>query len=363
MAELLELNDIKLLAKCALTKQVPAKFQKDGAKIDVNEAFRDQIKELTKDFNTFRRHKLDVYEIIQEAADEYLPKEVREVMGSFAEIKTVPLGQKAQFTVKKGRTRAKQFVTQVGLAGLYETFRLDEGTFELGGNAMGGAARVDFERMIHGAEDFNEYMNIIFDGLAFAVYGIIQKALRAALDNVARPAANKVSVNNWDPTAMAKLINTVKAYGTGAIIYATPEFITAMGPDVISSLALNGGSPRVGTTYPTYVPEDISDIHNTGRIHIFRGTPIVELPQSFLDETNTATQLDPQMAYVFPTGGEKVVKLVFEGDTYIDDYKCKDRSLEMNVYKRIGVAILTHHNWGVYQNKGIAQTYTDDSIL
>lgn len=351
--ELLTLDDIKLLARCALTKQVPVKFQKEGEKINVNQAFRDQVSALCKDYNTFRRNRYDIYEIIQEAADEYLPKEVREVMGTFAEIKSTPLGTKAQFNVKRGLTRAKRFITQVGLSGLYETFRLDKSSFELGGNAIGGAARIDFERMLHGEEDFNEYMDIVLDGLVFAVYGIIQKALRAALDNIDRPAANKVSVNTWNPDAMAKLVNTVKAYGTGAVIYATPEFITAMGPDAI-------GAPG---NYPTYSTKDIDDIHDTGRIKVFRGTTIIELPQSFLDETNTATQLDPQMAYVFPTGGEKVVKLVFEGDTIIDDYKCKDRSLEMNVYKRIGVAILTHHNWGVYQNKGIPQTYTDDSLI
>lgn len=350
---ILPLEDIKLLAHYAINKQVPTKFAKEGDKYNVDEALRDQLRLLAKDFNTFRRHKLDIYEIIQEAADEYLPREVREVMGTFAEIKSTPFGVKAQFIVKKGEKRARRFVTQVGLAGLYETFRLDQSTFELGGNAIGGAARIDFERLIHGEEDFNEYMNIIFDGLAFAVYGIVQKALRAALNNTARPTANKVSVNTFDPAAMAKVVNTVKAYGTGAVIYATPEFITAMGPDVIGANGL----------YPNYSVKDIDDIHDNGRIKMFRGTPIVELPQSFIDETNTTTQLDPQMAYIFPTGGEKVVKIVFEGETQVDDYKCKDRSLEMNVYKRIGVAILTHHNWAVYQNKGIPQTYSDDSIL
>lgn len=353
MAKQLSLNDIKLLARYALSGKVPASFSKEGEEYNANEAFIDQLNLLASDFNSFRRNKYDIYEIIQESADEYLPREIREVMGTFAEIKNVPLGQKAQFNVKKGKTRAKQFITQVGLSGLYETFRLDNASFELGGTAMGGAARIDFERLIHNEEDFSEYMDIVLSGLEFAIYGIVQKALRAAIDNTARPANNKVVASQFDPAGMEKLVNTVKAYGTGAVIYATPEFISAMGPDAIGATG----------KYPNYSIKDIDDIHDTGRIKIFRGTPIIELPQSFIDETNTATQLDPQTAYVFPTGGEKVVKIVFEGPTFVDDYKCKDRSLEMNVYKRIGVAILTHHNWGIYQNTGIPQTYTDDSIL
>jgi hypothetical protein len=353
MAKLLSIEDIKELAHYAITRKVPAKFSKDGEKYDIDLALRDQLNLLAGDIYSFQKNKWDIYQIIQENADEFLPKEIRTIMGQFAEIKTVPLGSKAQFIVKRGKTRAKRFITQVGPAGLYESFRMDEGTFDLGGYTVGGAARIDFERLVRGDENFSEYMDIVLDGLVFAVYGIVQKALRGAIANMPTGSNTNTVTSTWDPDSMAKIISTMKAYGDGAVIFAPPEFIAAMGPDAIGAAG----------NFPTYSTKDIDDIHDTGRIHTFRGTPIIELPQSFLDETNTATQIDPQIAYVFPTGGEKVVKIVFEGPTQIDDYKCKDRSLEMNVYKRIGAAILTYHNWGAYKNTSIPQTYTDDSLI
>ena len=59
-----------------------------------------------------------------------------------------------------GRNRAKKFLTQVGLNGLYETFRLDEDT-SLKVKAIGGAVSIDFERMMDGAETLSEFMAVL----------------------------------------------------------------------------------------------------------------------------------------------------------------------------------------------------------
>jgi hypothetical protein len=109
----------------------------------------------------------------------------------------------------------------------------------------------------------------------------------------------------------------------------------------------------------TYHDDDIDAIHKTGRIKIFRGTPIVEIPQSFVDENNVQTWINPQNAYILPTGKEKVVKIVFEGNTQIWDLKNPDNSMEIHTYKKIGTAIMTYHNWGIYQNTGIANNSYD----
>jgi hypothetical protein len=121
-----------------------------------------------------------------------------------------------------------------------------------------------------------------------------------------------------------------------------------MGPDAIVP---------VGANYQgVYHPQDLDAIHYTGYINIFRGTPVVQLPQSFVDESNTTTWLNPQFAYVLPTGKERVVKIVFEGETQMWDSVNRDQSIEIMAYKKMGAAILTHHNWGIYQNTSIADT-------
>ena len=229
------------------------------------------------------------------------------------------------------------------MSGLYETFRLDSSTFELGGKAIGGAASIDFERFLDGADNMADLMDIITEGLTDAVFGEVQKALVAAFNVM--PDTNKSTNSTFIAKEMLRIVNVVKAYGGNAVIFATPEFVGEMGPDAIA--------PN------TYHDDDIDAIHKTGRIKIFRGTPIVEIPQSFVDENNVQTWINPQNAYILPTGKEKVVKIVFEGNTQVWDLKNPDNSMEIHTYKKIGTAIMTYHNWGIYQNTGIANNSYD----
>lgn len=339
------IQELKELALHSVRRTAPAEYSVEN----VDEALRDGFRELCGSINEFMRNRYDIYEIIMKTADEVVPNKVIAGMGIFAEIQRVPQGQKAIFKRGKlGVNRAKKFLTQVGLSGVYETFRLDSDTFTLEGKAIGGGATIDFERMLDGAENMADLMAIITEGLTDAAYGEVQKVLKAAAEDPARPTANRVVTNGFQGDKMFALMTTVKAYGGSVVIFAPPEFIGAMGPDAIVP---------VGANYQgVYHPQDIDAIHNTGYINIFRGAPIVEIPQSYIDETNTTTWINPQYAYVLPTGKEKVVKIVFEGNTQIYDDRNRDNSMEMYVYQKMGAAILTHYNWGIYQNTSIPNT-------
>lgn len=338
------IKELKEIALHAAKGTAPATFTVE----QVNPAFADGLKELAGTVNQFMKNRYDLYDIIIEIADEIIPKRVIDALGSFAEIKIVEQGQKATFKKKLGRQRAKKFLTQVGLSGVYETFRLDNEHFELGAHAVGGGATIDYERMMDGAESLPEVMDIITEGLTDAVFLEVQKALRAAFNASARPAANKFTGNSFISAEMVKLMGVVRSYGDNVVIFAPPEFIAAMGADAIVPVGTNIAG--------VYHPQDIDAIHNTGYINLFRGAPIVEIPQSFVDENNISTWIDPQLAYLLPTGKEKVVKVVLEGPTQMSDHKNRDNSMEVFAYKKMGCGILAHHNWAIYQNTGIAQT-------
>lgn len=351
-----DIQNIKDLVVCSFYHKNPnpTKFQDQ----DVDKALREEIAALTSDYYTFQKNKYDLFELLSEAYTEILPKQIEQFMETFADVRTVPKNQKAVFTVKRGRRRAKQFITQVALSGVYEQFRLDNDTFEVGGRAIGGAGWIDFERYSTGDEIVTETIDILYEGFREAVYGEIQKALLASVNADNRPAKNKHIGAGFDATAMQNLCNVAQTYGTGAVIYATPEFVTAMGPDAIgmpvyAPYALTA-SPTAGSApgyaTPVYNPRNIQEIAEYGRIKTFRGFPIVEIPQSFTDETNTTTVSNPAAAYIFPTGKEKPVKVVFEGPIQFDDFKNRDRSMEFEIYGRVGVAILTNYDWCVYVN-------------
>ena len=343
--------EIRELARHAARGTAPAEFSAGS----VDAALADGFKSLTGSINNFMKNRYDIYDIIIENADEIVPNKVMDAMSAFAEVIQLANGEKKLF--KRGglgRNRAKKFLTQVGLNGLYETFRLDEETFTLAVKAIGGAVSIDFERMMDGAETLSEFMDVLTEAQVDGIYGEVQKALMAAVKETSMPTANKVS-GNYAASDLQALINTVKTYGGSATIFASPEFIAAMGPDAIV--------PAVTGAQAIYHPDDIDAIHNIGRIRIFRGCPIVELRQSFLDETNTQVMIHPQFAYVLPSGKEKVVMIAMEGGTQMYDVVNPDQSIEIHTYRKIGVGILAFNNWGVYQNTEIsAENWYDSSL-
>lgn len=352
------IKELKEIALHAAKGTIPATFTANGEKAsnyDVNAAFVDGLRELAGSYNQFMKNRYDIYDIIIETIDQIMPKDVTAALSPFAEIQQVGQGQKAIFKQKVGRARAKQFLTQVGLSGVYETFRLDTKTFELGGHAVGGAATIDFERMLDGAESLAEVVQVITEGLTNAVFVEVTKALRAAFGATGVPPVNRKTSATFEADKMVALMSVVRAYGN-PIIFAPPEFVAAMGADAIVPITAYG-NPAAAGIQGVYSPDDIEAIHRTGFINIFRGAPIVQIPQSFVDENNVDTYVDPQLAYVLPGGQEKVVKVVLEGPTIMRDFENRDGSLEVHAYKKMGCAILTYYNWGIYKNTGIAQTY------
>ncbi len=332
--------ELKELALHAAKGTAPATFSVE----DVNAALRDGFKELAGNYNQFMKNRYDIYQIIIETVDEVVPNRVSDAVGIFADVRQAAQGEKVIFKQAVGKARAKKFLTRVGLSGVYETFRLDQTTFELPVYAIGGACTLDFERMLDGAEVMSEYMDVMTDALTDSIYLEIQKTLRAAVNTI-QPTANKY-VGSWNADQMVRLCNIVKSYGQGATIFAPPEFIAAMGPDAIVPVIASAAQG-------IYHPQDIDRIHYQGYINIFRGNPIVSFRQSYVDDENTKVAIDPQFAYILPTGGERVVKVVLEGQTQIWDWKNKDQSMEIDLYKKVGVGILSTRNWAIYQNTGI----------
>lgn len=336
------IQELRELARHAARRTAPTEFTVDN----VDAAFADEIKKLAGSINNFMRNKYDIYDIIIENADDIVPNKVMDAMAQFAETIVLKNGETKMF--KRGglgRNRAKKFLTQVGLSGVYETFRLDTETFTIGMKAIGGAVSIDFNRMLDGAESLSEFMAILVEAQEDAIYAEVQNALLSAY--TVMPNSNKLTIaGDFDANAFQAKINLVKTYGGAAVIFASPEFIDAMGPDAIVP-------PITGTAQGIYSPKDIEDIANTGRIKMFRGTPIVELKQSYLDETNTQVMINPQYAYILPAGKEKIVKVLMEGTSQIYDAVNRDQSIEINTYRMVGVGIVSFNNWVVCKNTTI----------
>ena len=273
---------------------------------------------------------------MEQTIDDVLPAKVLEQYGQFAEIKTFAQGDKPLFVQKittASRRRAKQFIGKVGLAGLYEVFRLDGKSYEVTTNAIGGAAQIGFEEFLDGNIDFAEVLNIVMEGLDECIYIEIEKQLIGAVANV--QPANKSVQTSFKEAEMDRLIAIADSYGKSAI-YCTFEFAATMIPsDARMSEAMKNA------------------MWDNGYLGNYKGHQVIVLPQSFEDETNTTKVIDPSYAWIIPVGAEKPVKIAFEGGTIVDEYTNYDRSKEVQVYKKVGVRAVFSNAICVYQNTAL----------
>lgn len=276
--------------------------------------------------------------MIEEVIDDVLPKKVIEQYGQFAEVRTFAQGDKPVFVQKiteASRRRARQFITKVGLAGVYEVFKLDGKSYEVPTSAFGGAAQIGLEEFLDGRVDFAEVLNIVMNGLDECVYIEIERALVGAVTQLKE--ANKFSGTGFIETEMDRLISVADAYGN-ATIYCTYEFAATMVP------AEGWVSDRMK-----------DEIWGNGYLANYKGHRVIVLPQSYEDETNTKKVIDPSYAWIIPTGGnDKPVKVAFEGQTLVDERKNYDWSREVQVYKKLGVAAIITNNICVYRNEALA---------
>lgn len=342
MARSKELDNLKILGVAAITKSVPKNLPSDFAVTpeNVQEAFREELRKLGGDYNSYRRNKLDIFELMQEIFDEVLPMYVKDRYKFLADVRTVNHGQKVTFTQKIGRARAKGFITKVGLGGVFETFRLDRKEMEISVEAIGGAAILDFERMLSGQEDLSEYLNILMEGIEENILTQLSQALNASKD-ATRPSNTIKTASSFDKAEFDKLITTVRAYGD-PIIVCTPEFADTIPANSVSV----GGTTKISDT-------DVEDMRTYGVLQMYKGCPIVTMPQSFTDETNQEKVLDPRYCYIIPGMSTKIATIILEGGTQVDEYKNKDRSVELSAYQKVGVAIMHYNNWAIYENTSL----------
>ena len=335
---MLDFNNLVQLAKVVAKADpsAPTAYSWNGQNLNyeaLNETLRNEFNELAGTYADYRENKNLIFKVIEKTLDEVLPKKVIEQYNQFAEVQTFAQGDKPIFRRKLGSNkRAKQFITRVGLAGIYEVFKLSKGeeAFEVRTSAIGGAAQIGFEEFLDGRVDFAEVTRIVMEGMDELVYAEVAAALKASINQL--PPANRVAVAGFDEAAMDKLVMIASAYGTPTI-YCTYEFAVRM-------------IPQEAWRYTEAMKDEL---WRTGRLANYKNTKVVILEQGFEDETNSRKVIDPGYAWVIPSGADsKPVKIAFEGGTIVDEYTNADRSREIQVYKKVGVVAMLANNICAY---------------
>lgn len=336
---MLERKDLLALATATAKadKAAPVAYSfgdKSYTYAQLNDTLYDEMKE------AYYTNKELCFSILTEVLTETIPNKVAAFYGDLAEVKQFAQGQKPEFRRKvNAKTRAKQFVTRVGLAGKYEVFKLG-GTesFEVPASAMGAAAQIGIEEYLDKRVDFAEMLAIISEGMEELVQLEVGQAMVAGIAQL--PAANVVEVAGFDEAEFDRLLRIADSYGSGkAVIYCDQGFASKLMP---ANIQMFSDSMK-------------QQIWDNGYFTVYKNHSVVILPNGVSDETNTTLAQDPSYCWIIPAGGnDKPVRISFEGDLRTREVEREDWSREIQMYRKVGVAALLTNDICVYHDTALS---------
>ena len=329
---MLDQKNLVQLAKAVVNANpsAPTAYSWNGESLSysaLNETLRQELNELGGTLDSYRENKNRIFSLIEQVLDDVLPKKVAVNYAQFAEVKVFGQGDKPIFKRNLSsisRARAKQFITRVGLAGVYEVFKLgrNEESFEVRTSAIGGAAQIGIEEFLDGRVDFQELIDIVYEGMDELIYKEIAHAMQGALGQL--PPMNRVAANGFDEAAFDQLLMVAGAYGEPTI-YCTEEFAVKL-------------LPNEAWRYTEAMKDEL---WRNGHFQRYKKWNVVILPNGFEDESNTTKVLDPGFCFIIPNGANmKPVKVAFEGQTLVDERPNYDWSKEIQVYRKVGVVCM-----------------------
>ena len=153
---------------------------------------------------------------------------------------------------------------------MYQAARLDDIQMTLNTWVETVGVFVTLEEILLGKYSLQDLMNNILDGFVEKLYVEVIEALQALATYA--PGANIDSGENIDASALDPLIRIVAAYGQP----------TMFG---FHSLVSKFNNAQGTTQTPNIPTSDLDEIKSRGYVTIYKGTPIVLLPNYIINET------------------------------------------------------------------------------
>lgn len=311
---------------------------------DVNDqAIADMFKELGFDANTkisqYRTKREAAFEIISEALDEMLPKDLTDVLGGYAEVKTYARNAEVEFEIKgTGKRRARLTIQKGARGGIYRAARLDGRYMGLDTEVWTVGLYVTLEDILSGDITLAELYQNILVGFEDKVFEATVAALRTAKSLA--PQSHHFSAAGFDGDLLDKAIAVAGAYGDQIVVIGFQSFVNKI--NNMQTFAKGGvaATQNIG-------PQDVLDVRQYGFVQAYKGTVVVKLPNYILKEGATYDGIQwafkENELFVLP-GAAKPVKVALKGDMYIQDDKNPDGSENWNAHKLMGVGLLLADN-------------------
>ena len=284
-----------------------------------------------------RKHSADLFAIIEEVFDEAIPARLDEVIGRFAEIRQIGRDERPEFTIKTTHASKRRFIQAIkpgARGGVYSARRLDGKTVYVKTSVHTVSYQVTLEEILLGVRTLAEGMALILEGFMEILYKEIFNSLMGLKTASTLPAPNQES-GSFDHAKLDGLVRIAKAYGT-PVIFGLHNAL-----DRLDNMA--------GRSNVQWSEQDRLDVRNMGRIGVYKGTQLIEIPNFLEDATNANWYFDTEDIFI-TNADAKPVKVILQGDAYTTEVDEPHGGKEFHMHKIAGATVVTANNFCIYKD-------------
>lgn len=305
-----------------------ANFSAENAKY-TDEAIRQAFCEILGDtkltYQNWRRHKVEVFEIIEQVLNTNIPDAWNEstFYNELVEIKNFLLGQKNEFIVDDKST----LIVSKFAGNHWNTDRqklIGKKSFSLSTEWFFIRVYDELERFLKGISTIEGMFMKLQEGLQKDIDARVYSSFNGA--GTYLPAKFQ-HTGTFDKAKMLELVSrTQTACGKGVRIAATKQGLSALGNAIDAQ----------------WVSENMkNERQTTGRIKVWEGISTIEIPQVFTAGTYDF-KISDKTLYILPEN-YRPIKLFFEGDTRTRERTEKDnedQTIDYQVQTKLGIGVV-----------------------
>jgi hypothetical protein len=302
-------------------------------KDEANEVLRQELIELNGGSDklspkSFRKHP-EMFEIIEQILDITINEGLQGQFQDFVETVQLDWGDTMVFTLPENRLFDVSIVSDGN--GDLRRDRLDSSEVTVKTKTYGVAIYEELHRLLAGRVTFDRMIDIVARSYENKIQNEIYNAVYNSFDQI---NATYRTTGAFDEATLIDLISHVEAStGAEAVVMGTKSALSKI------------------TREPTMVSQNMLDeINRVGYVGIFNGTPLVEIKNSHR-VGSSQWAIDNNFLIVAPTGLDPFVKLIFEGDSLVEEVVegRKDMQREYRFIKKAGFNVLISENYGIYR--------------
>ena len=313
-----------------------ANFSAENAKYTdeaIRQAFYEILGAEKLTFQNWRKHKVEIFEIIEEVLNITLPDAWNEspFYNEMVEVKNYLLGQKNEFVVEDDSTLVVSRIS--GNHWNIDRQKLTAGkTFDVDTEWFGIRVYDELERFLKGVQTVEKMFAKMQESIQKDIDARVYSAFNGA--GTYLPSAFQES-GSFDKDTMLELVSKVQLASQRTVrIAGTKQALAKLDAAIASQ----------------WISEEMkNEKHTSGRIKLWEGINTVEIPQTFT-RGSYDFKVDDNVLYVLPEN-YKPIKVFFEGDTRsreLGDKDTDDMVLDYQIQTKLGVGVIFDSLFGVY---------------